>query len=319
MSVILITGGAGFIGSNLAHSLLSNGNTVVAVDNFNNYYNPQIKEDNIADLRDNDNFHLYRADLADNKLIENIFKQYNFDCVVHLAGSAGVRSSIDAPLDYVDNNIYNTVSLLEWLKRHKTPKIVFASSSSVYGNLNEKFFSEKDEVRYPISPYAASKLSCEHFIYTYAHLYGIKACCLRFFTVYGPRQRPDLAIHKFIEKINKSEPIQLYGDGTSSRDYTYIDDIVSGISAAVKYDQSLYEIINIGSGRSITLLEMINTIENALHKKAVIQFVEKQMGDVERTCADISKAETLLGYHPKTSFQQGIENYVAWLKDTNRL
>ncbi len=319
MSVILITGGAGFIGSNLAHSLLSNGNTVVAVDNFNNYYNPQIKEDNIADLRDNDNFHLYRADLADNKLIENIFKQYNFDCVVHLAGSAGVRSSIDAPLDYVDNNIYNTVSLLEWLKRHKTPKIVFASSSSVYGNLNEKFFSEKDEVRYPISPYAASKLSCEHFIYTYAHLYGIKACCLRFFTVYGPRQRPDLAIHKFIEKINKSEPIQLYGDGTSSRDYTYIDDIVSGILAAVKYDQSLYEIINIGSGRSITLLEMINTIENALHKKAVIQFVEKQMGDVERTCADISKAEALLGYHPKTSFQQGIENYVAWLKDTNRL
>lgn len=319
MSVILITGGAGFIGSNLAHSLLSNGNTVVAVDNFNNYYNPQIKEDNIADLRDNDNFHLYQADLADNKLIENIFKQYNFDCVVHLAGSAGVRSSIDAPLDYVDNNIYNTVSLLEWLKRHKTPKIVFASSSSVYGNLNEKFFSEKDEVRYPISPYAASKLSCEHFIYTYAHLYGIKACCLRFFTVYGPRQRPDLAIHKFIEKINKSEPIQLYGDGTSSRDYTYIDDIVSGILAAVKYDQSLYEIINIGSGRSITLLEMINTIENALHKKAVIQFVEKQMGDVERTCADISKAETLLGYHPKTSFQQGIENYVAWLKDTNRL
>lgn len=319
MSVILITGGAGFIGSNLAHSLLSNGNTVVAVDNFNNYYNPQIKEDNIADLRDNDNFHLYQADLADNKLIENIFKQYNFDCVVHLAGSAGVRSSIDAPLDYVDNNIYNTVSLLEWLKRHKTPKIVFASSSSVYGNLNEKFFSEKDEVRYPISPYAASKLSCEHFIYTYAHLYGIKACCLRFFTVYGPRQRPDLAIHKFIEKINKSEPIQLYGDGTSSRDYTYIDDIVSGILAAVKYDQSLYEIINIGSGRSITLLEMINTIENALHKKAVIQFVEKQMGDVERTCADISKAEALLGYHPKTSFQQGIENYVAWLKDTNRL
>lgn len=319
MSVILITGGAGFVGSNLAHSLLSNGNTVVAVDNFNNYYNPQIKEDNIADLRDNDNFHLYQADLADNKLIENIFKQYNFDCVVHLAGSAGVRSSIDAPLDYVDNNIYNTVSLLEWLKRHKTPKIVFASSSSVYGNLNEKFFSEKDEVRYPISPYAASKLSCEHFIYTYAHLYGIKACCLRFFTVYGPRQRPDLAIHKFIEKINKSEPIQLYGDGTSSRDYTYIDDIVSGILAAVKYDQSLYEIINIGSGRSITLLEMINTIENALHKKAVIQFVEKQMGDVERTCADISKAEALLGYHPKTSFQQGIENYVAWLKDTNRL
>lgn len=319
MSVILITGGAGFIGSNLAHSLLSNGNTVVAVDNFNNYYNPQIKEDNIAGLRDNDNFHLYRADLADNKLIENIFKQYNFDCVVHLAGSAGVRSSIDAPLDYVDNNIYNTVSLLEWLKRHKTPKIVFASSSSVYGNLNKDSFSEKDEVRYPISPYAASKLSCEHFIYTYAHLYGIKACCLRFFTVYGPRQRPDLAIHKFIEKINKSEPIQLYGDGTSSRDYTYIDDIVSGILAAVKYDQSLYEIINIGSGRSITLLEMINTIENALHKKAVIQFVEKQMGDVERTCADISKAETLLGYHPKTSFQQGIENYVAWLKDTNRL
>lgn len=319
MSVILITGGAGFIGSNLAHSLLSNGNTVVAVDNFNNYYNPQIKEDNIADLRDNDNFHLYQADLADNKLIENIFKQYNFDCVVHLAGSAGVRSSIDVPLDYVDNNIYNTVSLLEWLKRHKTPKIVFASSSSVYGNLNKDSFSEKDEVRYPISPYAASKLSCEHFIYTYAHLYGIKACCLRFFTVYGPKQRPDLAIHKFIEKINKSEPIQLYGDGTSSRDYTYIDDIVSGILAAVKYDQSLYEIINIGSGRSITLLEMINTIENALHKKAVIQFVEKQMGDVERTCADISKAETLLGYHPKTSFQQGIENYVAWLKDTNRL
>lgn len=319
MSVILITGGAGFIGSNLAHLLLSNGNTVVAVDNFNNYYNPQIKEDNIADLRDNDNFHLYRADLADNKLIENIFKQYNFDCVVHLAGSAGVRPSIDAPLDYVSNNIYNTVSLLECLKRHKTPKIVFASSSSVYGNLNKESFSEKDEVRYPISPYAASKLSCEHFIYTYAYLYGIKACCLRFFTVYGPRQRPDLAIHKFIEKINKSEPIQLYGDGTSSRDYTYIDDIINGISAAIKYDKSLYEIINIGSGRPITLAKMISTIENALHKKAVIQYMEKQMGDVERTCADISKAEALLQYTPETSFQQGIDKYVAWLKDNNRL
>lgn len=319
MSVILITGGAGFIGSNLAHLLLSNGNTVVAVDNFNNYYNPQIKEDNIADLRDNDNFHLYRADLADNKLIENIFKQYNFDCVVHLAGSAGVRPSIDAPLDYVSNNIYNTVSLLECLKRHKTPKIVFASSSSVYGNLNKESFSEKDEVRYPISPYAASKLSCEHFIYTYAYLYGIKACCLRFFTVYGPRQRPDLAIHKFIEKINKSEPIQLYGDGTSSRDYTYIDDIINGISAAIKYDKSLYEIINIGSGRPITLAKMISTIENALHKKAVIQHMEKQMGDVERTCADISKAEALLQYTPETSFQQGIDKYVAWLKDNNRL
>lgn len=319
MSVILITGGAGFIGSNLARSLLSNGNTVVAVDNFNNYYNPQIKEDNIADLRDNDNFHLYRADLADNKLIENIFKQYNFDCVVHLAGSAGVRPSIDAPLDYVSNNIYNTVSLLECLKRHKTPKIVFASSSSVYGNLNKESFSEKDEVRYPISPYAASKLSCEHFIYTYAYLYGIKACCLRFFTVYGSRQRPDLAIHKFIEKINKSEPIQLYGDGTSSRDYTYIDDIINGISAAIKYDKSLYEIINIGSGRPITLAKMISTIENALHKKAVIQHMEKQMGDVERTCADISKAEALLQYTPETSFQQGIDKYVAWLKDNNRL
>lgn len=319
MSVILITGGAGFIGSNLARSLLSNGNTVVAVDNFNNYYNPQIKEDNIADLRDNDNFHLYRADLADNKLIENIFKQYNFDCVVHLAGSAGVRPSIDAPLDYVSNNIYNTVSLLECLKRHKTPKIVFASSSSVYGNLNKDSFSEKDEVRYPISPYAASKLSCEHFIYTYAYLYGIKACCLRFFTVYGPRQRPDLAIHKFIEKINKSEPIQLYGDGSSSRDYTYIDDIINGISAAIKYDKSLYEIINIGSGRPITLAKMISTIENALHKKAVIQHMEKQMGDVERTCADISKAEALLQYTPETSFQRGIDKYVAWLKDNNRL
>ena len=319
MSVILITGGAGFIGSNLARSLLSNGNTVVVVDNFNNYYNPQIKEDNIADLRDNDNFHLYLADLADNKLIENIFKQYNFDCVVHLAGSAGVRPSIDAPLDYVSNNIYNTVSLLECLKRHKTPKIVFASSSSVYGNLNKDSFSEKDEVRYPISPYAASKLSCEHFIYTYAYLYGIKACCLRFFTVYGPRQRPDLAIHKFIEKINKSEPIQLYGDGTSSRDYTYIDDIINGISAAIKYDKSLYEIINIGSGRPITLAKMISTIENALHKKAVIQYMEKQMGDVERTCADISKAEALLQYTPETSFPQGIDKYVAWLKDNNRL
>lgn len=319
MSVILITGGAGFIGSNLARSLLSNGNTVVVVDNFNNYYNPQIKEDNIADLRDNDNFHLYRVDLADNKLIENIFKQYNFDCVVHLAGSAGVRPSIDAPLDYVSNNIYNTVSLLECLKRHKTPKIVFASSSSVYGNLNKESFSEKDEVRYPISPYAASKLSCEHFIYTYAYLYGIKACCLRFFTVYGPRQRPDLAIHKFIEKINKSEPIQLYGDGTSSRDYTYIDDIINGISAAIKYDKSLYEIINIGSGRPITLAKMISTIENALHKKAVIQYMEKQMGDVDRTCADISKAEAFLQYTPETSFQQGIDKYVAWLKDNNRL
>jgi len=319
MSVILVTGGAGFIGSNVVDRLLKDGNEVVVVDNFNNYYSPLIKEDNIKDFGGCEKFFLHRGDIRDVPFLEEVFQKYHFDSVVHLAGSAGVRPSINDPLAYVDNNIRGTVTLLECMKKYGIKKIVFASSSSVYGNSSEDFFKEDDDVRFPISPYAASKLSCEHFLYTYAHLYGIKGCCLRFFTAYGPRQRPDLAICKFIQKIYHDEAIDVFGDGSTSRDYTYIDDIVQGIVGALNYNDSIYEIVNLGNGRTITLDNMIKTIEQVLAKKSIINYTHMQAGDVNKTCADISKARRLFNYNPQTSFHAGIEKYVRWLKNNNKL
>lgn len=310
---ILVTGGAGFIGSNLADKLLINGHKIVVVDNFNDFYSPQIKEANVKINLDNPNYKLYRGDICDELLLEKVFAENEIDAVVHIAARAGVRASLENPLEYVRTNINGTVNILEKMKKYSIKKIVFASSSSVYGNCDAEKFSEDLKLTEPISPYAATKSACEQFLYTYSKLYDINAVILRLFTVYGPRQRPDLAIRKFIELIEKDEEIPVYGDGTTMRDYTYVDDIVSGFISALDYDKTPYEIINIGGGSPVTLSEMISTIEKVLGKKAKIKRLENQPGDVTKTISDIQKAKKMLGYTPQTSFEEGIKKFVEWL------
>lgn len=311
---ILITGGAGFIGSTLADKLLVEANKVIVIDNFNDYYSPEIKEGNVRVNLNNPMYKLYRGDICDRELVAKIFRENEIDTVVHIAARAGVRSSLEDPLEYVRSNIDGTINILENMKKYNVKKIVFASSSSVYGNCTAEKFSEDLKVTEPISPYAATKSACEQFLYTYSKLYGIHAICLRFFTVYGPKQRPDLAIRKFIELIEKNEPIPVYGDGSTMRDYTYIDDIVDGICKAIAYDDTPYEIINLGGGSPVTLSQMTEIIENVLNKKAEINRLPMQPGDVNKTVSDISKARKLLGYNPKTSFEEGIRKFVEWRK-----
>lgn len=309
---ILITGGAGFIGSTLADALLKAGHSVIAVDNFSDYYNPEIKEHNAASHLHDENYKLYRTDIRNLDTLEYIFAGNKIDCVVHLAASAGVRPSLENPIFYVQQNIAGTINILEAMKKYGVKKLVYASSSSVYGNCKAELFSEDLKVTEPISPYAATKSACEQLIYTYMHLYGIQSVCLRFFTVYGPRQRPDLAINKFTRLIEAGQPIDMYGDGTTVRDYTFIDDIVNGIIGAINYDKTPYEIVNLGGGEPVTLRQMIQTIEDALNKKAIINHMPMQPGDVVKTAADISKARRLFGYNPQTSFKEGIQKYVQW-------
>lgn len=314
MQTILITGGAGFIGSHLADRLLNNGCTVIVADNFCDYYDVGIKENNVAHNLHNPHYKLYRADIENMAALKAIFAVHKFDAVVHLAARAGVRPSIEAPADYVKTNVLGTVNVLECMKEYGCKKLVVASSSSVYGNCTAEKFSEDLNVNEPISPYAATKLATEQLCYTYHHLYGIKVAALRFFTVYGPRQRPDLAIAKFARLILQNKPIEMYGNGTTLRDYTYIDDIVSGIVAAVNSDSIDYEVINLGGGEPISLKEMIATIEECLGKKAIIEKKSMQPGDVEKTVCDWQKAHRLFGYVPQTRFKQGIAKYAAWLK-----
>ena len=309
---ILITGGAGFIGSTLADKLLEKNNKIVVIDNFNDYYSPKLKEKNIKHNLDNKNYKLYRGDICDKNLLSKIFEENKIDIVVHIAASAGVRPSIENPLSYVKNNIEGTVNILEVMKRKNVKKIVFASSSSIYGNCKEEIFSEDLKVSEPISPYAASKSACEQFLYTYSKLFDIQVVALRFFTVFGPRQRPDLAIRKFIDLIKEDRPIPVYGDGTTIRDYTYVDDIVDGIISAINYNDTPYEIINLGGGAPVSLNEMISTIEKVLNKKAKIEHLPMQPGDVNKTAADITKAKKLLNYNPKTSFEEGIIKFIEW-------
>ena len=309
---ILITGGAGFIGSTLADKLLSEGYRILVIDNFNDYYDVRLKEANVAPNLNNKNYKLYRGDICDRELVEKIFKENNIEKVVHIAARAGVRPSLENPPEYIRSNIDGTINILENMKKYDVKKMVFASSSSVYGNCSAEKFSEDLKVTEPISPYAATKSACEQFLYTYSKLYDIKTVCLRFFTVYGPKQRPDLAIRKFIELIERNEPIPVYGDGTTMRDYTFIDDIISGICAAIDYDKTPYEIINLGGGSPVTLNKMIETIEEVLGKKAQINRLPMQPGDVNKTVSDITKAQKLLGYNPKTSFKDGIEKFVNW-------
>jgi UDP-glucuronate 4-epimerase len=308
----LITGAAGFIGSHLSERLLADGWTVVGVDNFDDFYDPQIKRRNISDCLKNKNFQLVEADIRDGDAMDKAAGE-DVRIIVHLAAMAGVRPSIAQPLLYADVNINGTMLLLELAKKHGIDKFIFGSSSSVYGNNKKVPFSEDDSVDFPISPYAATKKAGELICHTYHHLCGMSITCLRFFTVYGPRQRPDLAIHKFAKLIEQGKPIPVYGDGSMMRDFTYIDDIVNGIVAAMGRCDG-FNIYNLGESEPITVNDLIAEIEKALDKKAIRQCQPPQPGDVERTYADITKAAEDLGYKPSTHIQAGLAKFNAWLR-----
>ncbi|MBV6441229.1 MAG: NAD-dependent epimerase/dehydratase family protein [Haliscomenobacteraceae bacterium CHB4] len=309
---ILVTGGAGFIGSHLCEHLLANGLRVICLDNFDDFYDPAIKERNVAPLLQNSNYLLVRGDIRDASLVHRVFEHNSVDCVIHLAAKAGVRPSILQPALYMDVNVNGTATLLEAMRRSGVKRFIFGSSSSIYGNQEKQPFSETDDVSCPISPYAASKRSGELLSYTYHHLYGMDVACLRFFTVYGPRQRPDLAIHKFTQLALAGQPVPLYGDGGTRRDYTFVADIVQGILKLMDNPNWHYEIFNLGCGNPVTLLEMVHAIENALDQPLKINFLDKQPGDVEQTHADIRKARAYFGYAPEVGLQDGVRQFVEW-------
>lgn len=323
MRSILITGGAGFIGSHLVDRLLSEGEWQVSVvDDFNDFYDPAVKRANVKRHEQSSNYHLFEADIRDRSPLQEIFDENSFSCIVHLAARAGVRPSLDQPLLYAQTNINGTMNLLELARDKGIKQFVFGSSSSVYG-INAKVpFSEDDPVRQPISPYAATKAAGELLCHTYTHLYAIRCVCLRFFTVYGPRQRPDLAIHKFARLISEGKPIPVFGDGTTRRDYTFIADTISGVRAAIDYvgdyDGSDYEVINLGESRTVELRELISLIEKELGATARIDRQAMQPGDVPQTFADITKARRLLAYNPQTQIEEGIHRFVEWFRETKR-
>lgn len=313
MKNILITGGAGFIGSHLVERLMGEGSwRITVVDDFNDFYSPAIKRENVRAHLANPNFTLIEADIRDANALAQAFVQTKQDCVVHLAARAGVRPSLKEPRLYIETNINGTMNLLELAREHGVKQFVFGSSSSVYG-VNEKVpFSEDDPIFNPISPYAATKAGGELICHTYSHLYDMRIVCLRFFTVYGARQRPDLAIHKFARLISESKPIPVFGDGTTRRDYTYVDDIIAGVRAAIDYDQTNYEVINLGESRTVELRELISLIEKELGRTARIDRQPPQPGDVPQTFADITKARRLLGYDPQTQIEDGIRQFIEW-------
>jgi len=304
----LVTGAAGFIGSHLCERLLNDGWTIVGVDNFDDFYDPQIKRQNTAGCLANKNFQLIEADIRDSAAMDKAVGD-SVEVIVHLAARAGVRPSIAQPLLYADVNINGTMVLLEAARKHKIDKFIFGSSSSVYGNNEKVPFSEDDNVDFPISPYAATKKAGELICHTYHHLYAINITCLRFFTVYGPRQRPDLAIHKFAKLIEQDKPIPIFGDGTMMRDFTYIDDIIEGVVAAMQKCTG-FNIYNLGESRPITVNDLVAQIEKALGKKATKEYLPLQPGDVERTYADVTKAIQELGYKPETTIERGLAEFV---------
>jgi len=314
---ILVTGGAGFIGSHLVERLLAEDAwRVTVVDDFNDFYDPALKRANVAPHLMRDDYQLIEADIRDRAALEKIFAATKFDCIVHLAARAGVRPSLTEPFLYAETNITGTLNLLECARQTGVPQFVFGSSSSVYG-INAKVpFSEDDPIRQTISPYAVTKAAGEMLCHTYAHLHDLRCVCLRFFTVYGARQRPDLAIHKFARLISDDKPIPVFGDGTTRRDYTYIEDIIAGVRAAIDYTASNYEAINLGESRTVELRELIALLEKELGQKAVINRQPVQPGDVPQTFADISKARRLLGYDPRTGIEEGIRRFVAWFNET---
>ena len=317
----LITGGAGFIGSNLIRYLLRTEEQIfiTTIDDFDSFYDKKIKELNIAGFSDGSRFRLLEYDLADidgKKLAEEIKEPV--DVIVHLAAKAGVRPSILNPVSYQQANVIGLQNLLDFAKEKKCKQFVFASSSSVYG-INDHFPWKEDEQLMPISPYAMTKLAGEMLGYVYNKLFDIRFIALRFFTVYGPGQRPDLAIHKFTKTILRGKPISMYGDGSTSRDYTFIDDTVQGIVAAMKYDQANFEVINLGNNYSVSLKELISSIEKVVGKKAMIEQLPEQPGDVPKTFADISKAKRLLGYEPATKLDEGLIKFYEWFSQNKEL
>lgn len=308
----VITGGAGFIGSHLAERVLANGWQVTLLDNWDPFYPETVKRANIAPLVQQEGCTLVEADIRDPEALRRAVP-HDTDVIVHLAARAGVRPSIADPLGYQDTNLRGTQNLLELARERGIRQFVFASSSSVYGINPNTPWSEEDCVLLPISPYASTKVSGELLGHVYSHLYGIRFIALRFFTVYGPRQRPDLAIHKFARRMLNGEPIPVFGDGSTRRDYTYIDDIVTGVAAAMKYDRSDYEVVNLGNNRTIGLMEMIHELEAALGVTARLQHLPPQPGDVPQTWANIDKAGQLLGYRPTIRLSDGLERFVAWI------
>lgn len=337
MKKFLVTGGAGFIGSHLVENLIQNGHAVTVIDNFHDFYNYKIKLKNLSEAtghplqpfnnsKENDissfaeesqreNFSLIYGDIRDGGLLDDVFEQGEFDMIIHLAALAGVRPSIENPLSYESVNVKGSMLLWEMCQKWKVKKFICASSSSVYGNNKKIPFAETDVVDFAISPYAATKKAGEVLGHVYHSLYGIDMFQLRFFTVYGPRQRPDLAIHKFTELISRGKPIPFYGDGNTARDYTYIDDIITGVMNSIDYlfeNENVYEILNLGENEVITLKEMVSILEETLQKKAVLKRLPMQLGDVNLTNADISKARSLINYHPKTNFKNGISKFVTW-------
>ncbi len=314
MTNILLTGGAGFIGSHLAERLLTLGHRLVLVDELNDFYSPEIKRRNLAEIKSRGDYEFIQADICDPKL-DTLFKRHRFETIFHLAARAGVRPSLEQPLLYERSNVQGTLHLLELARKHSVRQFVFASSSSIYGTTSQTPFSENEANPNPISPYGVTKLAGEKLCYCYARLYAISSVCLRFFTVYGPRQRPDLAIHKFARLIQAGQEIPMFGDGSSLRDYTYIDDVVDGIVAALSMD-SPFEVFNLGNSNPIALSQMIRHLEERLGKPARIKAHELQPGDMPFTHADLGKARRLLGYEPKVPFDEGLSRFVSWFHTT---
>ena len=310
---ILVTGGAGFIGSHLTEKLLALGHDVAILDDFNDFYDPQIKCENIAAIWKNVPVH--HVDLRDNGAVRNLFHREKYEAIFHLAARAGVRPSLQNPQLYFDANVNGTLHLLEAARATGVERFIFASSSSVYGICKEVPFREDFHLTQTISPYAATKIAGEFLCSTYSHLYQIRTVALRYFTVYGPRQRPDLAIHQFTRKIDNGETIEQIGDGTTRRDYTYIDDIIQGPLAALNYREKMFDVFNLGESQTIDLGELISRLEQLLGKKAKIKRLPEQPGDVPLTCADISKARNSLGYNRATKLSEGLPKFVEWFRE----
>jgi UDP-glucuronate 4-epimerase len=314
MTSLLVTGGAGFIGSHLCERLLARGDEVTVLDNFNDFYDPAIKRRNLAGLGA---ARVVEGDIRDAELVESLFAEGRFETVVHLAAMAGVRPSLRDPLHYEDVNVRGTLILLEALRRRPGTRLVFASSSSVYGANERVPFRETDDIHHPVSPYASTKRAGELHCWTYHHLYGIPVTCLRFFTVYGPRQRPEMAIHKFVHAVQRGEPIPFYGDGSSRRDYTYIDDIVDGVVRAIDRCEG-YEIYNLGESQTTSLAELVRLVGELCGREPVLDRQPMQPGDVLVTYADVSKARARLGYAPSTGVRAGLERFLEWYLERHR-
>ena len=313
----LVTGGAGFIGSNLCERLLTEEHEVTAFDDLNDFYSPARKERNLTELQRHSRFRFVKGDLRDRSAVEEVFGSTRFDQVIHLAARAGVRPSLEEPALYQEVNVVGTTHILEAARTRNIKKVTIASSSSVYGVNSKAPFAETDPIFHPISPYAASKLACEALGHVYHHVHGMDIVMLRFFTVYGPRQRPDLAIYKFAHLIEQGKPIPVFGDGSAARDYTFVTDTLDGIVASTQKEFG-FEVFNLGESECVTLSRLIELVENSLGKKATINRLPVQPGDVPLTYADISKAERLLGYHPKVKIEEGIKRFVAWFRSEQR-